>query len=225
MDRRPWRRARRWRRRGRGVTDDRRRRRATPARRTSLPRRRRPPIRSAPRRDRSTRRAPRRAPRRPTGTARPIASACTSSHATSWRSSRCIIDEPWCRLSITRTVTSPRRVRARAQMSVQPIVRTTASSGIAAASASAVESSSIWSASSHASWNGSCAVSRWAHNHHSGPHSGCRSTTRRQATTSPDGSNRIELIACAVSRTSDAGSAPRARATYRRCSIGCTHPR
>ncbi len=41
-------------------------------------------------------------------------------------------------------------------MSVQPIVRTTASSGIAAASASAVESSSISSASSHASWNGSC---------------------------------------------------------------------
>ena len=107
-------------------------------------------------------------------------------------------------------------------MSLHPIVRTTASSGIAAASASAVESSSISSASSHASWNGSCDVSRWAHNHHSGPHSGCRSTTRRQATTSPDGSNRIELIACAVSRTSDAGSAPRARATYRRCSIGCT---
>ncbi len=33
------------------------------------------------------------------GTARPIASACTSSHTTSYRSSRCIIDEPWCRLS------------------------------------------------------------------------------------------------------------------------------
>ncbi len=62
----------------------------------------------------------------------------------------------------------------------------------------------------------------FAHSHHSGPVNGWRSTIRRQATTSPDGSKRNDPSAWAVSSTSDVGSAPCARATYRRCSIGCT---
>ena len=99
MVRRPWRRVRRSRRPDRAAAADRRRRRATPA----MPHvrghgGRQPPSRSARRRGRSTRRGPRRAPRRPPGPRARSPPPGTSSHATSYRSSRCIIDEPWCRL-------------------------------------------------------------------------------------------------------------------------------
>ena len=48
---------------------------------------------------------------------------------------------------------------------------------------------------------------------------------RRQAITRLAWSARSDARAVAASRTSDAESAPRARARYRRCSIGCTNVR
>src|SRR6056297_1293398 len=47
---------------------------------------------------------------------------------------------------------------------------------------------------------------------------------RRHATTSPLGSKCSDPSACAVSSTSAPASTLCARATYRRCSIGCTMP-
>ena len=58
--------------------------------------------------------------------------------------------------------------------------------------------------------SGSALVSMRAQSHHSGPLVGCRSTIRRQATTSPDGSRPRPRSAPAVSRTERLGvGAPR----------------
>ena len=59
----------------------------------------------------------------------------------------------------------------------------------ASTSTSGVGSASMSSASAAAHRYGSGAASTDAHNHHSGPELGCRSTMRRQATTRPAGSN------------------------------------
>ncbi len=58
--------------------------------------------------------------------------------------------------------------------------------------------------------------------HHSGPDSGWRWMTRRQAVTRPAGSKPKPARAVAVSWTSSPWYAPDDRATYRRRSIGCT---
>ncbi len=70
---------------------------------------------------------------------------------------------------------------------------------------------------------GSALVSIRAHSHHNGPHVGWRSTMRRQATTNPAVSSPSPRSAPAVPRTNDSASAPRALATYRSRSMGCTH--
>ena len=124
--------------------------------------------------------------------------------------------------STASTSTSPRRGSASPTSSGQPITHAVASSGRAKASSPAVASPSISSTACQASRCPSGEVSTRAQSHQSGAEVGWRSTIRRQAATSPEGSSRKAARAWAVSATSTAWSAPDARATYRSRSMGCT---
>ena len=146
-------------------------------------------------------------------TTAPATPASTGSASTSYRSIRRMNDVAVKPASNASTRMSPRRINPSPTTSGSPIVTTVASSASTAASSAPVRSLRTSSASSHTASNGSADVTTFAHNHHSAPVNGWRSTIRRHATTSPEGSKWSEPSAWAVSSTSDAGSAPWALAT------------